>query len=86
MANKKSAEKRISQTATKNERNCAIRSACRTSEKSLRAKVQANDKAAAMAAFKMAESKFASAVSKGIYHQNTVSRKISRLAKLLQSI
>ena len=86
MANKKSAEKRIVQTTKKNTRNSMIRSACRTAEKSLRSLVLANNKEDAVKAFAVAEKSFSSAASKGIYHKNTVARKISRLSKLLNKV
>ncbi len=86
MANKKSSKKRIVQTAVKNTRNSMVRSACRTAEKSLRTLVLANNKEEASKAFATAEKKFTSAASKGIYHKNTVARKISRLSKLLTKV
>ena len=64
MANIKSAKKRILVTQTKALRNAAI---------------AANDKELAKAELLKATSAIDKAASKGVYHKNTASRKISRL-------
>ena len=86
MANIKSAKKRILVNRTKAARNKAIRSAVKTSMKKVDAAVAANDKEAAKAALTVAISTIESAASKGVYHKNNASRKIARLAKLVNSI
>ncbi len=80
MANIKSAKKRILVNRTKMERNKAIKSGVKTSIKKVHAAIAANDKEAANAALLNAISKIDKATSKGVYHKNTASRKISRLS------
>ena len=79
MANIKSAKKRILVNKTKADRNKAIRSKVKTSIKKVEAAIQANDKAAAQAALLAATSEIDKAATKGVYHKNNASRKISRL-------
>lgn len=80
MANIKSAKKRILVIETKTARNKAIKSRVKTFIKKVDAAVAANDKAAAEAALVAATSEIDKACTKGVYHKNTASRKISRLA------
>ena len=80
MANIKSAKKRILVNRTKMERNKAIKSGVKTSIKKVHAAIAANDKEAANAALLHPISKIDKAASKGVYHKNTASRKISRLS------
>ncbi|MDE5780313.1 MAG: 30S ribosomal protein S20 [Lachnospiraceae bacterium] len=80
MANIKSAKKRILVNQTKAARNKAIRSKVKTTIKKVDAAIAANDKAAAEVALKAATTEIDKACSKGIYHKNTASRKVSRLA------
>ena len=86
MANIKSAKKRILVTKTRNERNKAIKSAVKTAIKKVDAAVAAKDKEAASAALLAATSAIDKAATKGVYHKNTASRKISRLAKAVNGI
>lgn len=86
MANIKSAKKRILVTKTRNERNKAIKSAVKTAIKKVEAAVAANDKEAASAALLAATSAIDKATTKGVYHKNTASRKVSRLSKAVNSI
>ncbi len=80
MANIKSAKKRILVNRTKAERNKAIKSSVKTAVKKVNAAIEAGDKAAASAALLNATSTIDKATSKGVYHKNTASRKVSRLA------
>ena len=80
MANIKSAKKRILVNRTKAERNKAIKSGVKTAIKKVNAAIEAGDKAAASAALLNATSTIDKATSKGVYHKNTASRKVSRLA------
>ena len=80
LANIKSAKKRILVNQTKAARNKAIRSKVKTTIKKVDAAIAANDKAAAEVALKAATTEIDKACSKGIYHKNTASRKVSRLA------
>ena len=86
MANIKSAKKRILVNRTKAERNKSIKSAVKTSIKKVEAAVAASDKAAADAALLDAISTIDKAASKGVYHKNNASRKVSRLSKAVNSI
>lgn len=86
MANIKSAKKRILVNRTKAERNKAIKSAVKTSIKKVDAAVVANDKEVASKALVEAISTMDKATSKGVYHKNTTSRKISRLTKAVNAI
>ncbi|MBU9738367.1 30S ribosomal protein S20 [Diplocloster agilis] len=86
MANIKSAKKRILVNETKAARNKSIKSAVKTAIKKVDAAVVAKDKAAADAALLGAISAIDKATSKGIYHKNTASRKVSRLTKAVNSI
>lgn len=80
MANIKSAKKRILVNQKKAERNKAIKSATKTAIKKVRAAIEQGDKEAAKAALLGATSAIDRAATKGVYHKNTASRKISRLS------
>jgi len=79
MANIKSAKKRILVSQTKADRNKAVRSSVKTAVKKVNAAIEANDKEAAKAALVNATSIIEKAASKGVYHANYASRKVSRL-------
>ena len=79
MANIKSAKKRILVSEVRAERNKAIRSGVKTAVKKVYAAIDANDKEAAKAALIEATKTIDKATSKGVYHKNYASRKISRL-------
>lgn len=81
MANIKSAKKRILVNQTKADRNKAIKSGVKTAVKKVRAAVDAQDKETAKAALLAATAAIDKAASKGVYHKNTASRKVSRLSK-----
>ncbi len=80
MANIKSAKKRILVTETRTARNKAIRSKVKTAVKKVNVAIEANDKEAALVALKNATTEIDKACTKGVYHKNTASRKVSRLA------
>ena len=86
MANIKSAKKRILVTATKTERNKAIRSRVKTAIKKVYAAVDAKDKEAAAAALKAATVEIDKACTKGVYHKNNAARKVSRLAAVVNKM
>lgn len=79
MANIKSAKKRIKVTETKTLRNKMIRSKVKTAIRKFDAAVEAKDKDLAAVCLKAATVEIDKACSKGVYHKNTASRKISRL-------
>ncbi len=86
MANIKSAKKRILVSQKNAEMNKAIRSRVKTAVKKVDAAVEANDKAAATTALNAAISEIDKATKKGVYHQNTASRKISRLTVVVNKL
>ena len=86
MANIKSAKKRILVAETRAARNKAIRSKVKTACKKVEAAIAAGDKAAAQAALLAAISEIDKAASKGVYHDNTASRKVSRLSKAVNTL
>ena len=79
MANIKSAKKRIEVIDKKTLRNKMIKSKVKTVIKKVEAAIAAGDKEAAQANLLVAISKIDKAASKGVYHKNNASRKVSRL-------
>ena len=86
LANIKSAKKRILVNETKAARNKAIKSKVKTCVKKVETAVAKKDAAAAAEALKVAIVEINKAGSKGVYHKNTCSRKISRLTKAVNGI
>lgn len=86
MANIKSAKKRILVNETKAARNKAIRSKVKTSVKKLEAVIAAGDKAAAQTTLISAITDIDKATTKGVYHKNTASRKVSRITKAVNAM
>ena len=86
MANIKSAKKRSLVAETRAARNKAVRSRVKTFVKKVHAAVESGDKAAATEALKAAISEIDRAESKGVYHANTASRKVSRLSKAVAAM
>ena len=80
MATHKSAEKRIRQTEKRTAINRARKSRVRTFVKKVETAIASGDKDAAKSALREAQPELHRAVSKGVLHRNTVSRKLSRLA------
>ena len=86
MANIKSAKKRILVNQKKAARNKSIKSAVKTSIKKVSAAITLGDKDAAAKALVDATKAIDKATSKGVYHKNTSSRKVSRLAKAVNGM
>ena len=86
MANIKSAKKRILVAQTRTDRNKAIKSGVKTAIKKVTAAIESGDKAAAQAALVAATSEIDMAASKGVYHKNNASRKVSRLAQAVNKM
>ena len=86
MANIKSAKKRILVNQKKADRNKSIKSAVKTSIKNVEAAVAAGDKEAAEKALLKATSTIDKAETKGVYHKNNASRKVSRISKAVNSL
>jgi small subunit ribosomal protein S20 len=74
-----SAEKRHRQSLTRHARNQAVRSRVRTFVRRVRESIAAGDAAAAAAQLQAAARALDKAVTKGVLHRNTASRKIARL-------
>ena len=86
MANIKSAKKRILVNETKTARNKAIKSKVKTAIKKVDVAIAQKDAEAAKTALQAAIVEITKAGSKGVYHKATVSRKVSRLSKAVNSI
>lgn len=81
MANIKSAKKRILVSEKRAARNKSIRSRVKTAIKKVNAAIAMNDKPAAISALRAATSEIDRAKTKGVYHKNTSSRKVSKLSQ-----
>ena len=86
MANIKSAKKRILVAEKNQSANKSIKSTVKTAVKKVDAAVASGDKAAAQASLRDAEVELKKATTKGVYHKNTSSRKVSRLAKAVNEM
>ena len=86
MANTPGAKKAIRKIERRTEVNKARRSRVRTFLRKFEDALVAGDAAAAKTAFIDAQSEFMRAVSRGVLHRNTGSRKVSRLAAQLKKL
>jgi len=86
MANNPGARKAIRKIAARTEVNKARRSRVRTYVRKFEEALTGGDAAVAQAAFVEAQSELMRAVSKGVVHKNTGSRKVSRLAAQLKKL
>ncbi len=86
MANNAGAKKAIRKIEARTEVNKARRTRVRTFLRKVQEAVTAGDATAAKTAFVEAQSELMRAVSKGVVHKNTGSRKVSRLAAQLKKI
>lgn len=86
MANTASAKKRIRQTIRRTAINRARISRIRTFVKQVESAINAGNKDAAVEAFKAAMPEMQRGVTKGVLHQNTVSRKLSRLSARIKAL
>jgi small subunit ribosomal protein S20 len=86
MANTPGAKKAIRKIERRTEVNKARRSRVRTFLRKFEEAVAGGDAAQAKAAFVQAQSELMRAVSKGVVHKNTGSRKVSRLAARLKKL
>jgi small subunit ribosomal protein S20 len=80
MANTKSAKKMVRKIARRTEVNKSRRSRMRTFVRKVEEAIAGGDRKAATVALKAAEPEIMRAVSDGVVHKNTGSRKVSRLA------
>ena len=85
MANHKSAAKRARQTIKRTERNHAVKSRVRSSVRAFREALASGEKDLAATTLAAATRELRKAGSKGVYHPRTVSRRVSRLVKGLNT-
>lgn len=81
MANIKSQIKRNKQNETRRERNKAVKSALKTSQKKVQTAIADGEADAVVARQREAARALDKAASKGVLHKRTAARKKSRLAK-----
>ncbi|MGD1881164.1 MAG: 30S ribosomal protein S20 [Paracoccaceae bacterium] len=86
MANSPQAKKRARQNEKRFVVNKARRSRIRTFLRKVEEAIASGDKAAAEAALKMAQPELMRGVTKGVYHKNTASRKVSRLSNRIKAL
>lgn len=86
MANTPSAKKAARKIERRTEVNRSRRSRVRTFLRKLEDAIAAGDAAGASTAFKAVEPELMRAVTKGVIHKNTASRKVSRLAQRVRKM
>ncbi len=86
MANTPQSKKRARQNERRNAVNTARRSRIRTFLRKVEEAIASGDKEAASLALRTAQPELMRGVTKGVYHKNTASRKISRLAARVKAI
>lgn len=86
MATHPSAEKRDRQNKKRKIRNTAVKSQTKTEIKKVLAAVDEQDRDGSEKALKNAIKIIKKAGSKGIYHKNNASRKVSRLTKKVNAL
>lgn len=86
MANTPQAKKRARQNEARFAVNKARRSRIRTYLRKLEEAIASGDKAAAADALKAAQPELMRGVTKGVFHKNTVARKMSRLSARVKAL
>ncbi|MAB87594.1 MAG: 30S ribosomal protein S20 [Rhodobacteraceae bacterium] len=86
MANSPQAKKRARQIERRTAVNKARKSRIRTFLRAVEEAIASGDKAAATEALRAAQPELMRGVTKGIFHKNTASRKVSRLASRVKSL
>ena len=86
MANSPQAKKRARQIERRTAVNKTRKSRIRTFLRKVEEAIEAGDKNAAVAALRAAQPELMRGVTKGIFHKNTASRKVSRLASRVKAI
>ncbi len=86
MANTPQSKKRARQNERRFEVNKMRRSRIRTFLRKVEEAIASGDQTAAAAALKAAQPELMRGVTKGVFHKNTASRKISRLASRVKSL
>ena len=86
MANTPQSKKRARQNERRASVNKARRSRIRTFVRRVEEAIESGDKDAASDALRAAQPEMMRGVTKGIYHKNTIARKMSRLTARLKAI
>ncbi|MDF1598813.1 30S ribosomal protein S20 [Mesorhizobium sp. YIM 152430] len=86
MANTSSAKKATRKIAARTAVNKNRRSRVRTFLRKVEEAILSGDKTAAQEAFRAAQPELMRAASKGVFHKNTASRKVSRLANRVKAL
>jgi len=86
MANSPQAKKRARQIERSTAVNKARKSRIRTFLRAVEEAIASGDKAAATEALRAAQPELMRGVTKGIFHKNTASRKVSRLASRVKGL
>jgi len=86
MANTPQAKKRARQNERRFEINKARRSRVRTYLRKVEEAIESGDQEAAKSALREAQPELMRGVSRGIFHKNTVARKMSRLSSRVKSL
>ena len=86
MANTPQSKKRARQSEKRNEINKSRRSRIRTYLRKVEEALASGDKDAAAAALTAAQPELMRGVTKGVFHKNTASRKMSRLASRVKAL
>ena len=86
MATHRSAEKRDRQAKKRRSRNAAVKSRTKTDIKKVLESVGSGEKESSEKALKNAIKVIKKAASKGVYHKNNASRKVSRLTKKVNAL
>ncbi|HGG64547.1 MAG TPA: 30S ribosomal protein S20 [Rhodobacteraceae bacterium] len=86
MANSPQAKKRARQNERRYQINKARRTRIRTFLRKVEEAIESGDKEAAAAALRAAQPELMRGVSRGIFHKNTVARKMSRLSARVKAL
>ncbi|WP_339349697.1 30S ribosomal protein S20 [Bifidobacterium indicum] len=86
MANIKSQKKRVITNEKAHLRNKEVKSAIKTSVRSVRTAVDAGDKEAAQAAYRVAARRLDQAAGKGVIHRNQAANRKSGLATAINAL
>jgi small subunit ribosomal protein S20 len=86
MANSPQAKKRAKQNEKRFAINKARRSRIRTFLRKVEEAIASGDKEAATAALRAAQPEIMRGVTKGVFHKNTASRKVSRLSARIKAL
>ena len=86
MANTRSAKKAIRKMARRTSVNQSRRSRIRTHVRKVEEAIENGSKEAAISAMKEAQPELVRGTTKGLFHRNTVSRKVSRLARRINAM